>query len=299
MAIVSSKELFRKSTFEIGKVYQLEREWVCVLSDNAISDPPTELSIVQHLGIAPGIAHPTLPRYKIRKIAITEGHGDSPYHVHVRAEYGVVLLDELLSPELRAAQWDFDGTPGEVPAFYYYEGSGNGTLRPLTNSAYDYFQGLVTQESLIAAKVTRNYLRMTDGPNDWLLAQNCINNATYLGLPQHTWKVANVTVTPESEEFDGVLKRFWKCVAELHYRQSGHNYQLPDIGFNFLDGGQKQRCMVFDFQNDEWIPSPNPVGLNGSGAQTLGAPAILDRRLNPTANFTSLFGSGPTDPLPV
>lgn len=299
MAIVSSKELFRTSTFELGRVYELAREWVCVLSDNVIQNPVTELQVIQHLGVDAGAPHPSLPRYKLRKIAITEGHGDSPYHIHVRAEYGVVLASELLSPELRAPEWEFDSEPGEVPAFTYYDGTGNGTLRPLTNSAFDYFQGLVTQESLIVARVTQNFLTMAAGPNGWLLAQNCVNNATYLGLPPHAWKVAKVTVTPASEEFAGGVKRFWKCVAELHYRQSRHNYQLPDVGFNFLDGGQKQRCMVFDFQNDEWIPSPNPVGLNGSGVQTLGAPAILDRRLNPEVSFSSLFGSGPTDPPPL
>ena len=296
MAIVSSKELFRKSTFEIGKVHQFEREWVCVLSDDAIQNPPTELEVLQHLNLDYGTPYPTFPRYGLRKLAVTEGHGDSPYHIHVRAEYGVVLADELLYPESRAAEWEFDSVPGEVPALAFYEGTGNGTLRPLTNSAYDYFQGLVTQESLIVARVTKNFLTMSAGPNGWLLSQNCVNNATYLGLPAHTWKVGKVTVTPVSEEFSGSVRRFWKCVAELHYRQSGHNYQLPDVGFNFLNGNQKRRCMVFDFENAEWIPSPTPVGLNGSGAQTFAAPAILNRRVNPEIDFASRFGSAPEYP---
>lgn len=299
MAILSAKELFRKATFEVGKVYQLEREWVLVLSDDAITSPPTEADVIQFLALSNGADHPAIPRYKLRKIIITEGHGDSPYHIHVRGEYGIVFADELLSPELRAPAWEFDNSPGEVPSLTYYDGTGNATLRALTNSAHDYFQGLVTQESLIVARVTKNFLNMAAGPNSWILAQNCVNDATYLGLPKHTWKVGKVTVTQESEEFSGSIKRFWKCVAELNYRQSGHNYQLPDVGFNFLDGGQKRRCMVFDFQNDEWVPSPNPVGLNGFGLQTLGAPAVLDRRVNPEVSFSSLFGSGPTEPMPV
>jgi hypothetical protein len=32
---------------------------------------------------------------------------------------------------------------------------------------------------------------------------------------------------------------------------------------------------------------------------TLGAPAILNRRVNPVANFASLFGNPPTTPLPI
>jgi len=62
------------------------------------------------------------------------------------------------------------------------------------------------------------------------------------------------------------------------------------VGFNFIAGGEKRRAMVFDFQNGEWIASPNPVGLDGSGGQTLGAPAILTRRVNPRADF-STFGT--------
>jgi hypothetical protein len=89
---------------------------------------------------------------------------------------------------------------------------------------------------------------------------------------------------------------YWQATAELHYRQSGHNLQLPDIGWNFLGGGQKRRAMVFDFENSEWIASPNPVGLDGSGGLTLGVPAILNRRVNPEANFSSIFGTPPETP---
>jgi hypothetical protein len=49
--------------------------------------------------------------------------------------------------------------------------------------------------------------------------------------------------------------------------------------------------MVFDFENSEWIASPNPVGLDGSGGQTGGAPAILNRRVCPAGNLTSTFGT--------
>ena len=49
-----------------------------------------------------------------------------------------------------------------------------------------------------------------------------------------------------------------------------------------------------DFENGEWIPSANPVGLNGSGAQTGSYPAILERRVLPEAAFTGLFGSPPS-----
>jgi hypothetical protein len=108
--------------------------------------------------------------------------------------------------------------------------------------------------------------------------------------------VQKVKVTTVREEFGGAIVSYWQATAELHYRQSGHNLQLPDVGWNFISGGQKRRAMVFDFENSEWIASPNPVGLDGSGNLTGGVPAILNRRVNPEANFATLFGTPPTTP---
>lgn len=293
MSIISSKELFRKGIYEVGKSRLLYREWVCVLSDDAISSPIVETAVADAVPIEIGAFHPTYGDYRCRKITITEGHEGSPYHLHVAAEYGVVLENELLAPTSRAAVWEFDASPGEVPALYYYHGSGNATMRPLTNSANDYFPGLVTTETLISIKVSKNFAVL---PSAWINAQNCVNDSIYLGCPEHSIVVNRVTITQSDEDAGGVVK-YWQATAELQYRQSGHNLQLPDIGFNFLASGQKRRCMVFDFQNTEWIPSPNPVGLDGNGNQTGGIPAILNRRVKPEANFDSLFGSPPTTPL--
>jgi hypothetical protein len=51
--------------------------------------------------------------------------------------------------------------------------------------------------------------------------------------------------------------------------------------------------MVFDFENGEWVASANPVGLDGSGNQTFGLPALLQRRVNQVSDFTELFGEPP------
>jgi len=296
-SVVSVKELPRKGVFEIGKVRQLTREFVCVLSDDALTSTPiTEPQLATAAGIDIGTAHPQYPKNRCRKVTITEGFEGSPYHVHLLCEYGVILNAELLSPIDRPGVWEFDGAPGEVPALYYFDGAGNSTLRPLTNSAFDYFPGLVTQEALSVARVTYNFATF---PTNWFAASQCVNNATYFGCPAHSIKVDKINVQQAQEEFGGSVVAYWKATAELHYRQSGHNLQLPDVGFNFIAGNQKRRAMVFDFENAEWVASPGPVGLNGSGALTLGVPAILNRRVNPEVNFQSLFGTPPTTPLPV
>jgi hypothetical protein len=295
MSVVSVKELARKNVYEINKARQLTREFVIVLSDGVLASPMAESAPFTGSHIPDiGAIHPTYTGNRCRKVTYTEGHEGSPYHVHVLCEYGFVSNRELAAPTSRAALWEFDAAPGEVPAFYYYNGAGNGTTLPLTNSAYDYFPGLVTQEALVAAKVTYNFASL---PTSWIGSQNFTNDSTYLGCPQHTWKVAAVRVAQTEEEFGGSIVQYWQATAELHYRQSSHNLQLPDIGFNFIGGGQKRRAMVFDFENDEWVPSSNPIGLNGGGGLSSGAPAVLNRRVLPVADFQSLFGNPPTTPI--
>lgn len=293
MAVISSKELPRRAEYAVGEPRKLFREFVCVLSDDTLSSPTPESDYFTALGIDLGFTHPTYAGYRVRSMRLTEGYEGSPYHTHLSFEYGLITQNELLAPASRAAVWEFDSEPGEVPALTYYDGT---TLKPLTNSAYDYFPGLVTQESLVVARVTKNFDTF---PSSWYGAMNHVNNGSYLGAPAHTIKVAKVSVQQDQEEGPAGPVAFWRAVAELQYRQSGHNLQLPDIGWNFIGGGQKRRAMVFDFENSEWIASPNPVGLDGNGGLTLGVPAILNRRVNPEANFTTLFGTPPSTPLPI
>jgi hypothetical protein len=293
MGVVSVKELARKGVFEVNQPRQLTREWVCVLSDDTLAGNPTaETAIGAAIPIDLKFQHPIYTNNYVRKITFTEGFEGSPYHVHVVAEYGRILLNDLLTPTSRATMWEFDSAPGQIPALFYYDGT---TKRPLTNSAYDYFEGLVAEESMVTAKATKNFASL---PTSWIAAQNFVNSdGGYLGCDQYSLKVTKVTVKQEEEEFNGNLVAFWQATAELQYRQSGWPLQLPDVGFNYFDGGQKRRAMVFDFENSEWVATPNPVGLNGSGGQTFAAPAVLPRRINPATSFQALFGAPPTTPI--
>jgi hypothetical protein len=65
------------------------------------------------------------------------------------------------------------------------------------------------------------------------------------------------------------------------------------VGFNYIANNQKRRAMVFDFENAEWVAAPGPVGLDGSGGLTLGAPAILVRRVHREVDFNGFFGTPP------
>jgi hypothetical protein len=289
MPVVSTKELGRTFDAEIGKPSVLKRRWICVLSDDTLTGTPvTEDEIVAATGVGTwGTAHPLRAWFVLRKYSIREGFDGSPYHVEVTAEYGPMRAAELQAPSARPAEWSAEATQGEYPALFYYD---SGTTKPMTNSANDYFPGLTTTESIVRATVKKNF---SSWPSAWFAANNCVNSDSYLGCPQHTLRVNGITANLAFEEQSGGTVAYYEATATLLYRESGHNLQLPDIGFNFIDGGQKRRAMVFDFQNSEWVPSPNPVALNGSGGLASGAPSILDRRVCPEANFGGLFGASP------
>jgi len=288
MSIQSVKELFRTTVYEVNKPRKPERSWVVVLNDNALTGTPFLEPGLAEYEIDIGKPHPTYSDYRIRRLVVTEGYEGSPYHVHVKAEYDLLYIYKRGAPVDRDAVWSSESSAGDVPALTYYD---NQTRRPLTNSAGDFFPGLVTQETNIVLTYEKNFATW---PSSLVSSQNFINSDVYAGCGIHTLKVVSVTVNPEVEDYNGP-SRYWKAVAKIHYRQSGHNLQLPDIGWNVISGNQRQRAMVFDFQNGEWVPSANPVALNGSGA-IANTPEILNRRVNRETPFYSLFGTFPTNP---
>ena len=292
MGVTVAKELPRTLEGEIGKSSTLTRTWICVLDDTSVTGTAVTFSdLLTATGTTWwGTAHPSSPIFKLRKVSCEEGYEGSPYHVKVEAEYGIVRDEEFLTPTSRDAVWSFEAAGAEVPALFYYSGSGNATMYPLTNSANDYFQGLTTMEGMVQASVVKNYATL---PSAQINSTNAVNSDTWSGCAPGTLRVVGVDVKYVYEEFQNTMVKYWSCTSKFTYRQTGHNLLLPDVGFNFISGGQRRRCMVFDFENSEWVASPTPQGLDGSGAQTGGAPAILTRRVYPELSFVTLFGPPP------
>lgn len=292
MGIVSHRELARTADFTLGENPVARRTFVLTLSDDTLqNNPPNEQDIISTLGlVAWGQAHPTYTGLGLRKITLTERAGDSPYHVEAVTEYGSVTDNELLAPTLRDAEWSFESQPSQVPAFYYFFGSSNGDVRRLTNSAYDFIEGLTTDEAMVRATIKKNYAAF---PSAQMIATNSVNSDSYFGGGAYTWKCAGVNATRTVEYFNLVKYTYWATQIELLYRQTSWLLILPDVGWNYLEGGVKKRAMVFDEKNAEWVASANPVGLDGQGGQTLGQPAVLFYRVNPAVAFTALFGTPP------
>lgn len=289
--IVATRELARTFENEIGSTGgTARRRWVCSLSDDTLTNggPPDITTILTATtgGGTWGAYHPVHSALRLRKITVNERFEDDPYKLEVTGEYSLITTSELLAPTDRPSQWAFESQAGQVPALYYYVGN---SLYPLTNSAGDFFPGLVTDEPLVRIKVQRNFASV---PYSWLSVQNFVNDRGYLGCNQFTIKVASVDVVRGAEEWNNTYQEYYTATASLLYRQSSHLLYLPDVGFNFIDGGQRRRGMVFDAQNAEWVPSANPIALNGFGALVpTGQPAILSRRVNPQANLEAIFGT--------
>ena len=290
MPIQSWRELARTTEGEVRGTTTATRTFVLTLADNTLEgSPPTETEIISTLSLDNwGTVHPSLASLGLRKLSITERHSESPYHVQVVAEYGLITANDLLAPTSRTAEWTFVAEPAQVPAFYYWDGA---TRRPLVNSANDYFEGLTTEEQIVRATIKKNYANF---PASQMQATNQINSGDYFGCPAHSWKVAGVNATYTIESYNNVVYTYWATTCEILYRESKWNLRIPDIGWNYLSGGVKRRAMVFDFQNGEWVASANPVALDGSGNQSSGFPYIHDFRVNSEANFSTLFGTPPT-----
>lgn len=302
MGIVSTHELDRKYEAEIAVPQQAVRRWAVVLSDDTLTgNPLSEGDIFTSLSLGSwGVAHPTWTHLGLRKVTITERLSDSPYHVEAVAEYGFLPSDQIQAPTTRRADWRFESQPGQVPALFYYHDasvgafSGNNDIRALTNSAYDYFSGLSTDETMVQITISKNFWPF---PVSIFGMMNFINSEAYMTCARYTLKCIGVTADYTQEFYSNSTYQHWQTQIQLMFRQSGWQLRLPDVGWNFLNGGVKQRAMVFDEKNAEWVASASPIGLNGSGQQTFGQPSILQRRVNPAMDFSTLLGLPPTDGL--
>lgn len=292
MGVLSSRELARTYETELRTVTSAQRRWIVICDDNAITAPVTIQEVANHLGLGDFCAaHPEYGWLGVRKFTFSENYENNPYHVLMVADYGFCSDNDKKIPSARDAEWAFELVTGEqVPALYFFSGSGNNTKKPLTNSANDYFEGLTFEETLTQARIVKNY---TTRPDSVINAFGYVNSDTFAGAPAHHCRHAGSRIEKVSEAYGSVLYNYWRVESTVLFRSTSWNLLLPDVGWNYLASGQKRRGLVFDFENAEWVPSPNPVGLNGSGGQTTGEPAILDRRVYPETSFVSLFGNPP------
>jgi hypothetical protein len=253
------------------------------------TDTATAL-IVNSVGIFHLDAHPEFSFLRMTNASVTEA-SPTPFHAEVTFSYSVPEQEEQEpNPLARPDIWSFSTSGAAVPAFYYFDGT---TQKVLVNSADDFFEGAMTDESEVRATIQSNRPSFPLA----LAAQvtNCVNSDAYLGAPQFHWKCAGISASQATEIVNETEIRYWQITAELVFRQTGWELQLPDVGYNVFEGGQKIRGYVLDPDDKTTrIPCANPIALNSDGTKRDGAPSILKRRVHRSVAFAGLFGTPPS-----
>ena len=285
MAVISWREVSGRSlTHRFGEPPSAELKFVASLDSTAAS----VAEVAAAIGIYHGASHPEFGFLTMTEAAMTEG-SPTPYHAEVTFRY------ELLDPDVRAPNplarpdiWSFSTGGASVPALFYWDGT---TQKPLVNSAGDYFEGLTTEEGECRASISAN--RATFPLATAVAVTNCVNSGAYLGAAAHCWKCTGISGQQQVEMVNDAEVRYWSITTELVYRQTGWNLFLPDVGYNYLDAGEKKRGYVTDPDSGEKVPCVNPIALNNDGSLKAPGlfPDILNRRVNREVNFSSYFGT--------
>jgi hypothetical protein len=249
--------------------------------------------VLNTIGIFHGTPHPEYSYLLCSEGAVTEL---DKYHVEVTYSYSVPAIgtqDSAPNPLARADIWSFSTGGSAVPALAYFHGNGNNDVRVLVNSAFDFFEGAMTEESELRATISGN--RATFPVGLAASVTNCVNLDSYLGAQQYQWKCQGISGQQQVEVVNGAEVKYWSVSVELAYRQSGWRLMLPNVGYNYLEGSQQKRAYVIDPESGEKLASSNPVALNNNGSLKGSgvAPDILYRRVHREVNFQPLFGTPP------
>lgn len=260
-------------------------------------------SLVDGIGIKSGSGHPSFPDAKCIEVEYDEEFQDGRageqdvYTATLKATYEVDLKEE--GPLDRPDVWSFQTQGSAIAALFYIDN--NDVMRPMVNSAYDPIKGLQVDEALQKIVIKGNRAVFPSALAAALT--NCVNFDSFLGFPPDHVKCQGISGELKFEVVDNVTVRYWEVTVELMARQTGWNLLIPDVGYNYIANGRKERCWVWVPNPDpetnaliEFVkaPSSDPVGLNGNGAMSpTGVPAILTRRVYRRASFSDYFGSPP------
>lgn len=287
MAVIHYTELARSGKHLLGQSPEMQRRFIATLND-----PDTNANdVVTACGCLHGSAHPEIAAAICNDVELNEQYEGNRYWVEVIAKYAIPPYDDQDSlPWLRPPVWKFQTQGVAVPALFYYDGT---TQKPLTNSAGDYFEGLTTDEAQQKVIIESN--RQTFPSALAAAITNCVNTSSYLGFAQDCVKVQGISGERTSEQLNGQTVYYWKVTSELLCRQTGWNLMLPDVGYNYVNAGQKKRAYVIG-PDGEKVACANPVALDGSGGLITNGtlPAILTRRIYNRIALADYFGTPPT-----
>ena len=266
---------------KFGEAPTFQRKWVVEVDNPAT----TQTEIVNAVGVSFLMPHPEAA-YCRAMTANVGNYSGSRWHYEVTWDYELPKQENPdPNPLARPDIWKWSTGGLSVPALYYYDGT---TQKPLQNTANDFFEGATTDISTLQASISGN--RATFDYGLATAVTNSVNSDTYLGAPPGSWKCSGISAQPAVEVVNEVEVRYWQVEVTLEYRPDKWNLLLPNVGWNYLDGGQKKRVWVLDAQSNEQVPASNPQPLDNAGALKVGAPDILERRVHRQVAFNSYFG---------
>ena len=289
MTITGSREVVgRAYSHKFGESPSASRKWI-ISTDGT---PVTQGEAFGNLGLAHKDPHPENGLIELVEMSVSEG-SPTKFHYEVTAKYE--LIEDADNPLAKPDVWSFSTSSAAVPAYTYYEGSGNGTIQPMKNSAGDYFEGATRDCAELRASIAGN--RATFPLALAVTATNAINSSTYLGAPQYAWKCMGISAGQTTELVDGAKLTYWKITVELAYRaEGGWPLQLPDVGYNCIENNKLIRAYVLDPDDKVTrLPCASPVALNNDGTIKVWVqgmmPDIVVRRVNAAVDFNALFGT--------
>jgi len=281
MAVVSYREILpRNVQHRFGESPSGELKYAVT-----VDQPTPSQEIINRVGIFHGAPHPEYPFLKMLNVSLTE---TDPYHVELSFRYEVPKQEDLQpNPLARPDVWSFSTGGAAVPAVRYYED--DDSLEPLVNAAGDFFENITCDEAELRATISGN--RQQFPLNIAASVTNAVNSGAYLGAQPFSWKCSGIGAQQAVEIVNDIEIRYWQVTVELVYRASGWPLIIPDVGFNYLEGGQRKRAWVLSEDGDK-LPSSNAVPLNDDGS--IGTTVrLLTRRVHPQVDFNSYFGTPP------
>ena len=297
MSVLSSRELVgRGFQHKFGDAPTASRQFALTLDD---PNTPTQ-EMLDFVNIKHGDYHPEYTYLRCVDGSVTENSPD-PWHAEISYSYELPPLggnkDFNPNPLARPDVWSFSTGGAQIPALTYWD-EDTKELRPLVNSADDFFEGLTTQEAEVRLTVSGNRPFFPLGIATGIT--NGINGQPYLGGAKYTWKCTGISAQQQSEVVNGAEIAYWAVTAELVYRQSTWLLKIPDIGWTYIDAadGDKRKGVYVLGPYNEKIAASNPQALNEDGGLKCPGggpciPDILERRVNVIGNFDAFFGTPP------
>jgi len=297
MAVLGHRELAARGfTHRFGEAPTAERRFSVTLDDPATP----QQDVITAVGILHGSAHPEYAFLYCVEGAIQENAPD-PYHVEVTYRYEAILAGAggglQVEPTQRPDTWSFSTGSFAAAAYAYYDGSGNGTIKPLTATNGEPIVGAMYDESELRVTISGN--RTVFPLAAALAATGALNDSTFATAPKHTWKCIGISGDQAVDMVNGLEKRYWQIRVELAYRSIGWPLRLPNVGTYYISGSTTFAVFARDKATGEDVPTTTPQPLNASGGLkyfggATGEPDILIRRVNQEVNFSTYFGTPPS-----